>query len=439
MPFLILPSSFPRTEQHLEALGARLCPYRDSLTRTELPGGMELWSTSLVVVEGQSARARLGGGTADFHLQWDHESITVRTDALGACPIWFGHSPQGWLVSPETKALGALIPVSFLEENALRNQAWRPPGWSPFEEVLRLPQGKEMQLSAHDLTVRGDCVSFTSERAPLQPNEDWPARLGAQLLQSFRPPPAATGAFISGGIDSSLACAFARTHGPVHAYSLGTSFGNEFDHARDLATALDCPFEEVGLTEGQVRAEIEQVVFANEVFDGLTAEILIQLSTLCRAAADRCTHVVTGYGADLLLDGMLRHAPYMALTGASTTEELLARTRWTGELSPFYHWAQGVAMDHVFLAPDLIRMAIGIPAELCLVDGVEKFVLREAAVGCGLLDRTLAFRPKKGLSDGTQAHRLLTEALELDGVGLESYHQKSTLCHHLLQQAIRLP
>jgi len=149
--------------------------------------------------------------------------------------------------------------------------------------------------------------------------------------------------------------------------------------------------------------------------------------------------VVTGYGADLLLDGMLRHEQYMALTGASTTEELLARTRWTGELSPFYHWAQGIAMDHVFLTPDLIHMAIGIPEELCLVDGIEKSVLREAAVECGLLERALAFRPKKGLSDGTQAHRLLTEALDLDGVGLESYHQKSTLCHGLLRQATCSP
>ncbi|MHC4380244.1 MAG: asparagine synthase-related protein, partial [Planctomycetota bacterium] len=227
MPFLILPRSLPLTEQQLEALGARLCPYGETPCRTELPEGMDLWSTSLVVIEGQSARAKFGSGTADFQLDWDHDTLDIRTDPLGTCPIWFSTSPQGKLISPEAKAIGALLPVELVSEDELKSLAPRPIGWSPYRNVERLPPGKTMCLNGGDLTVEGDCVSFAKERAELGQDEDWPARLGEQLMHSFRPPASDTGAFVSGGIDSSLACAFARTHVPTHAYSLGTSYGDE--------------------------------------------------------------------------------------------------------------------------------------------------------------------------------------------------------------------
>ena len=261
---------------------------------------------------------------------------------------------------------------------------------------------------------------------------------GAVLIESFSGSIVPTACFVSGGIDSSIACALARRAGPVETFSLGTVHGDEFGPARTWPRGSTAPHTEVHLTRDRVLELFDRAVIQNEVTDGLSAEVLVQLAALHEAAGRegaRCERVTTGYGSDLLFDGMLRVPEYMQAVGLCSSRELIERTRWTGELAPFVHWCHGLAVEHVFWSLPVIELALSIPRELCSSDDVEKAVLRRAAVRSGLLPSSLAFKQKVPLTVGTRANLLLSEALGLeDPLG---YVEKSRACFERLGRALR--
>jgi len=435
MPFLILPKSRELSESELSRLAARLCPYSTPPRRLGELGAHAVWGTPLVEV-GPSGFRNSIGGTASFSLSHSEGALAVATDPMGTCPIWYAKSEQGWIVSPEAKTFGMLMPLELRANIELIRAEARPAGWSPFENVRRLPQGCELILteSEPEPVIAGLPVSFDLVAEERSETDDWAQALGDALANSFVPIAGSNGSFVSGGIDSSIACALARRHGAVSTFSLGTEYGDEFSPAAELAEGLGCHHEEIHLGLERARDELDRVVFQNEVFDGLTAEILVQLSVLYEASAGSCTTITTGYGSDLLFDGMLRHAAYMAAIGLSSTTELIERTRWTGEFAPFVHWSHGVGADHVFWKPSVVEQALRVPRHLCWVEGVEKHVLRRGAVVTGLLPEALAFREKKGLTEGTGAHRLLADVLGLDDP--YAYGEKSLRCIERLRHVL---
>ncbi len=439
------------SERDHTRLSARLCPYRETARRALETADHVIWATSLAITHATQDRLShtLVGGTAGFEVRRVPEGLSIATDALGTCPLWYARCGDGWAVSPEAKALAAVVPVELRPDEPLRAAGPRAADWSPFTNVSRVPPGCSLTLANGRLLIEGRPLRFDPPRSAEPDRTDWPERLGRTLIDSFvQVVPSnhaiqasdsstanePTGAFISGGIDSSIACALARRGGPVASYSLGTRFGDEFEAARNLADGLGCTHREVQFDASMVEQELERVVFQNEVFDGLTAEILVQLSVLYAAAAPSCRRIVTGYGSDLLFDGMLRHAGYMGAVGLTSTAELIERTRWTGELAPFLHWSRGIAAHHVFWTPSVIDVALSVPRELCYVAGVEKHVLREAATRAGLLSRSLAFRGKVGLSDGTGANRLLSNTLGITAT--YGYDEKSRHCRERLRRLI---
>lgn len=421
MPFLVLPRSETLSDAQLARLGRRMCPYVEQPERVLRTVGHDVWATSLGRAGAGSVENRLSAGTADFSVRVSGDDLLVRTDPLGTCPVWYVRLADGWAVSPEAKALAVVASVTLRPEDDLLAGGPRDAAWTPYTQLSRLPPGCSLRLSGEQAVVEGECPTFRLGSGEGD-DDDCAARLGQALVDSADAAGAnidalqlSTGAFVSGGIDSSIACALARRRGPLATFTLGTEYGNEFEGARRLAEALDCRHHERQLERAAVSAEFLRVVEQNEVFDGLTAEILLQLSALYSGAQNSCTHIVTGYGSDLLFDGMLRHEAYMDAVGLQTTVELIERTRWTGELSPFLHWSLGLSVEHVFWNPQVIEAALAVPRSLCRVDGVEKHVLREASVSAGLLDRRLAFLPKIGMTDGTRANRLLSEELDVEG------------------------
>ena len=436
MPFVVVAGAPAPTGPERERLAARLCPYTETLElvgggdASGAPPGVTLWATASLARTGDVSAGRWTtpwpDGTAQVSLRIEGSGLLVETDPLGTCPLWIARRGGGWVVSPEAKALAVLAPVHPRPDETLLASGPRAPDWSPFEDVRRVPPGCALFITDRGVELRGKPRCFDTPRAP--DDGDAARALGAALMTALPVSPsttrATTGAFVSGGIDSSLACALARRQGPVASFTLGTDHGDEFPGARALADGLGCaPHEEVQLGRASLLERLDEVVFRNEVFDGLTAEILVQVSALADAAGASCTRVVTGYGSDLLFDGMLRHAAYMQAVGLATTADLIERTRWTGELSPFVTWSRGLSLQHVFWQPSVMDAALSVPREACFVDGIEKHVLRRAAVDTGLLPDALAWTPKIGLSDGTGAARALSEALGIEGV--HAYHQKS--------------
>lgn len=410
MPFLIVPRGRSLGERELRALGARACPYDGSLAVRLESASHAVLGTSLTRTGPAGVAGARNGGTADFAIEPSGQGLVVRTDPLGTLPVWYASTPAGWIAGPEVKVLAAFVDPRPRPSAELLAPGARAPDWSPYERVRRLPPGATLFLGADGPRVEGRPRAFELPRRAGFGVDELAAALASAPLAVDEP----LGAFVSGGIDSSIGCALGRRRGAVRTYSLGTAHGNEFPAARALAAALGCVHREVELDAADVRATIDRVVFENEVFDGLTVEVLVQLAALSEAARGDCRTILTGYGSDLLFDGMLRHAAYMRAVGLATTPELIERTRWTGELAPFVAWSRGLAFRHVFWEPTIMDAALSLPRELCFVDGVEKSGLRAAAVAAELLPEALAYRRKTGLSDGTGAHHLVSDALGVD-------------------------
>lgn len=421
MPFLHLVPRGGAVAPNPARLAGLLCPYRGALARHELAGGA-LWVSSLAGATPAGfelpAGTRRTPQTAWLTIRGDGDGVRFETDPLGTFPLWIAETDGFVAVTAEVKSLTALpgFTVDFQPERWPADRK-RPPDYSPYGNVTRVRPGASLWLGADGTRrVDGGTPLVYRPAAPLAADEQAAALDAALVASAAAIAGAGTswGAFLSGGIDSSTATALlARHHPTLHTYTLGTEHGDEYADAAALATHLGTRHAEVFATTAQARVELEHAVFCNETVDGLTAETLAQLGLLVEAAAADVQRVVTGYGADLLFGSMLRHDLYMKVTGVDDLQSLIERTAWSGEFAPFYAWARGVEVHHLFWDPDVMNTAFRVPPEASFDGTHEKLVLRHLTVDRGYLRAEHAFRRKTALTDGTQFNRVLSTALGL--------------------------
>ena len=403
-------------------LASLLCPYRGEPQAYELAHGT-LYASSLADIAPTRISiptgTRRNPQTSWLDIQTDHDGVRFETDPLGTFPLWVAEDDSRLFVTSEVKSLLAVdgFRIAFEPERWPANRK-RLPDYSPYGNVRRVFPGAALHVSP-DLATREQRATPLDYRPAtmLTVAQDQADRLDAALLASASAMAEASGpwgAFVSGGIDSSLAASLIkRHHGDLRTYTLGTTYANEFSDAAQLAAFLGAEHARVGATEHDALAQFDRAVFCNETIDGLTAETLAQLGVLLTAAAPSVRRIVTGYGADLLFGSMLRHELYMKVTGVDDLQSLIERTCWSGEFAPFHAWSLGIEVHHLFWEPRVMNCAFQIPAGASF-DGIrEKLVMRTLAVERGYMTVEHAFRKKQALTDGTQFNRLLSEAFGL--------------------------
>jgi asparagine synthetase B (glutamine-hydrolysing) len=402
MPFLLVKrhgEAWPVVDE--KALVGRLCPYTGPITRADL-GEFRLYFSSLGARREDSfvfpAQTRF-----EPHGAWARVSRTgeIQTDPMGQVPLWRHETPAFTAWAPEAKAFAAIAGVTPLwkDDAAILAVEPRDRTFSPFTNLRReLPAG-----------LAAPCVPVPTETGP----EEAIAALAAALATSASDFALEdeVGAFLSGGIDSSTATALLQRRRPgFPVFTLGTAIADEYADAADLATHLGLRPVRVPLAGDELLALWSRVIFMNEAYDGMSAEILLQIAALCQAAEGQ---IITGYGSDLIFGSMLGHEAYLDAVGVRDTAGLVERTRWSTELSPFCAWAAGVRQVHLYWHPAVLTAAMRIPTTMQRQDGVEKVILREAAVQQGWLLRAHAYRPKLGMTLGTGVNRLLSAQLGL--------------------------
>ena len=404
MPFLwVSDAKAARVDEAV--LASRLCPYSATLAVLDMPLGGRLWHTP-IVTSSLEMPAQKSKCSAWGRIERLPGGVRFSTDPLGTLPLWKITRPGFTALAAEAKAFAALDGVtlqlkSFDELTALGE---RPIDWSPYLNVERLPPGSRWEAGP---TWREVTPSPWQELLATRGASTDTAALGDALASALEGD-SVQGAFISGGIDSSIAAALIHAR---HTWSLGTRAGNEFAQAAQLAQHLGSAHHETQLLDEDIVALWNDVIRANEIFDGMTAEIVLQLASLVKAAG--AIGITTGYGADLLFGGMLRHEAYLDAVGVRTTRGLIARTLWSGELSPFFAWQHGVTLHPVFWSQQVIRAALSLDPSIHFDGTHEKVPLRRLAVSRGWLTEPLAFRAKVGMTVGTAAYQLVAQQLGL--------------------------
>lgn len=270
------------------------------------------------------------------------------------------------------------------------------------------------------------------------------------------------GAFLSGGLDSSVIAALARRHvDELHTFSVGTEGSSDLRAARVVAEHIGSTHHEYVITLDDVRRELPDIVAHLESFDLDIVRSAIPTHFCARLASQFVKVILTGEGADELFAGYRFHHEFHDFDALH--RELC---RSVGTLHNInLQRADRLTMRHgvegrvPFLDTDFIDMALRIPAEVKLPLSetgrrTEKWVLRTACAD--LLPAEIVWRVKEQFDEGSgivdlvtaSVADLLTDAAERSGFDPAAYRESASeylrsdeeaLYHHLLTQPLTRP
>lgn len=293
-----------------QVLATRWHFHTDGDTETLLAG---------LALEGEAFLHRLEGMWA-FAL-WDRQTQTLllSRDWMGKKPLYYTTDQSGFACASELPALRTLLAATWAEDTDAVADYFRYgyclPGYTTWKNVFEVRPGSVLRWSP------GQEITETNYwRIPV-PGERQPA-LDEELVEAFEQAvrkrliaDVEVGAFLSGGIDSSLVCALAQPHlsQPIRTYTIGFE-EQSYDErpfaaqmARHIGThhqAQVLPQWDEGRLETLLRQHIGQP-FADSS--------LLPTALISEFAARDVKVVLSGDGGDELFGGYQRYQARMIL------------------------------------------------------------------------------------------------------------------------------
>lgn len=267
----------------------------------------------------------------------DQRKLTLVRDRFGEKPLYYGWAGTEFVFGSELKALRAhpkfSNPMSRRAVTLFASRTHVPAPHSIYERVFKLLPGCMLELSPLGARYPLDrpleeCDSFPGIRLrpywsygeivgkgleePILDETEAVEQLEQALARSVRQQCFAdvpVGAFLSGGVDSSLVVALmqGRSSKAVHTFSIG--FENcEYDeahHARAVAARLRTAHEEEYIGEAKA---LELITALPSIYDEPFADpSQIATHLVSRLARREVDVVLTGDGADELFGGYYHH------------------------------------------------------------------------------------------------------------------------------------
>lgn len=291
---------------------------------------------------------------------WDREKreLTLARDRLGEKPLYYGLQHGVLLFGSELKALRAHPACEAqIDRGALAlllRYGYVPAPWSIFSGIRKLPPGTWLTLrqpddaappvpywSATQAALSGAC------RPLVLSDEDAIAELDHLLRQAItgqRIADVPLGAFLSGGIDSSVVVAVmqAMSTQPVRTFTIGftESEYDESDHARAVAAHLGTVHTQLVVTPTEARAVIPALptIYCEPFADPSQIPTLL----LSRLAREQVTVSLSGDGGDELFGGYARYdwarriaaVPAAARRAGAAALGALPAEAWSALLAP---------------------------------------------------------------------------------------------------------
>lgn len=250
---------------------------------------------------------------------WDsrERKLTVARDRFGVKPLYWTRQNGLFAFASELKALRELPGCAFsLDRNNLAaffRCNYLPDPLTIFSEIKKLRPGWIMTVaadgsvsetqwwSALDVALAGMADRVTSHRDALEELH----RLLRDAVRRRMIADVPLGAFLSGGVDSSLVVALMQeaSLAPVRTFCIGfaQSEFNEAPYAKAVAEALGTEHTEHYVTADEALAVIPRLPV---IYDDLFADSSqIPTYLLCKLARESVTVVLTGDGGDELFAG----------------------------------------------------------------------------------------------------------------------------------------
>jgi asparagine synthetase B (glutamine-hydrolysing) len=341
----------------------------------------------------------------------DLNGATITTSVM--CPtavyVWSSSADGGWLCGTDLFLVGAALRERSACAPVGAVDVVDPTGATPFNGVVRLP--------AHSIwTARGvEPAGIDPLRAIWQPTVHDGPTAGAQLLGALgRSVTAVVGdggppaVLLSSGVDSGAVLWTAHRLGlqPV-AYSIGTPWGDEHDDAAELTGFLGVPHVRLDLTLDQLFTAIPAAVRQLGTAHTEKVDITLGIAAALAAGTIEQRTVLTGYGSDLLNDGLARESRPAEVVA----DELLTGledARHSSELSALAARGNGYVLRHPYWHREVVEACLR-AAPGCKYGPREKQHLRAALAE--YLPASVAWRRKIGFHRGSGLDRGMSTAL----------------------------
>jgi asparagine synthase (glutamine-hydrolysing) len=313
----------------------------------------------------------------------DGQELFAARDPVGIKPLYYGDAGDRMVFASELKALSGRA----------TNVKEFPPGTcfhtqTGFHKYRHLPRAEP-----EDLPVDHWCrvLRETLERAV------------TKRLMSDVP----LGAFLSGGLDSSIIAAIARAHmNELHTFSVGIEGSRDLEAARVVAQYIDSIHHEYVFTPNDIRRHLPEIVFYLESFDQDLVRSAVPCYFVSRLASEYVKVILTGEGADELFGG---YSYYKDLdTNMPLHEELYRSVCSLHNINlqrvDRLTMACSIEGRVPFLDLEMIELGQRIPSNLKvrqLRNGtyVEKWILRKAFED--LLPAQIVWRTKEQFDEGS--------------------------------------
>lgn len=275
---------------------------------------------------GQDCLHRLDGMFAFAMLNTKEQCIHLCRDSYGVKPLFYSHIKDEFLFSSELSTL--VHAQSFPSEpdsDALATFLalhYVPAPQTGLMNIHKLLAGH--CLSIHFPLGRLEIIGPISWHTPFTPTDSANGvsldELDSALGQSVRDQMVSdvpVGAFLSGGVDSSLICYYAaKAHRePLHTFSIGFSdVGAEYDEtlfAAQAAKIVGAQHHAVQVELRGLSARIDDVLNRMGELNADTSVFLNHI--ICEEARKHVTVCLSGAGGDEMFGGYFRHQALLAL------------------------------------------------------------------------------------------------------------------------------
>jgi len=298
--------NFPELRRELESAG---CQFQSRTDTEVILAAYERWGVDCV--------QRFVGMFAIALWDVRRRRLWLVRDRLGKKPLYYARVDGRLLFASELKAL--LAYPSFprrIDDEAVRlylEYGYVPSPLTIYEDARKLPPGHYLVLEGGQVTVTRywDPVRFAVEGSSIGA-EEAERVLEERLSLAVRQRMIADvplGAFLSGGVDSSVIVALMREHtrAPVRTFTIrfeNPEF-NEADHAAAVARHLGTEHHEQTCTEAQMLAVVDQLP---DMYDEPFADSSpVPTYLVSRIARERVTVALSGDGGDELFFGYPRY------------------------------------------------------------------------------------------------------------------------------------
>ncbi|MFQ5745563.1 MAG: asparagine synthase B, partial [Acidobacteriota bacterium] len=323
----------------------------------------------------------------------DGDDLFVARDPIGIKPLYFGRRNGNLLFASEIKALIGLAeeirefpPGSWFHSRIGTRIFYEVPDRTPVERTVKETVARVRETLERSVTKR---------------------------LMSDVP----LGAFLSGGLDSSIIAALIRPHvDKLHTFSVGIEGSRDLQAARTVANHLDTVHHEHVLKPEEIAASLSEILFHLESFDQDLVRSAIPCYFAARLASQEVKVILTGEGADELFAGYRYYRDYEdpALLQRELRRSIRSLHNINLQRVDRMTMAHSIEGRVPFLDVEMIELAQTIPPELKLKKNggprlVEKWVLRKACED--LLPAEIVWRYKEQFDEGSGTVELLREAI----------------------------